>query len=90
MIESITLPAMTLNPKKVVEVCFGRALVHRAKPKRAKSAGRNPVYYVLGQTASGRHIFCVVIRFPRGKGYPVTARPMTRKEKERYNRWKKR
>ena len=70
--------------EEVEEICFGQALV-----QRAKSYGRNPVYYVLGKTSSGRHLFCVVIQFPNGKGYPVTARPMTRKEKERYNRWKK-
>jgi hypothetical protein len=54
-----------------------------------KSSGTNPVYYVLGQTTSGRHLFCVVIQFPHGRGFAVTARPMTRKERERYNRWKK-
>ncbi|MBI3682368.1 MAG: BrnT family toxin [Acidobacteria bacterium] len=74
-----------VQPEEVEEVCFGQALV-----QRARSSGRNPVYYVLGQTSSGRHIFCVVIQFPHSKGYPVTARPMTRKEKERYNRWKRR
>ena len=41
---------------------------------------KTPVYYVLGQTSSGRHLLCVVIQFPNGKGFPVTARPMTRKE----------
>ena len=40
---------------------------------------RDPVYYVLGETDSGRHLFCVVIEFPGGKGYPVTAREMTLK-----------
>jgi uncharacterized DUF497 family protein len=74
-----------VQPEEVEEVCFGRALV-----RRAKSAGRNPVYYALGQTSSGRHLFCVVVQFPDGKGFPVTARPMTRKEKERYKVWKKR
>jgi hypothetical protein len=73
-----------VQPGEVEEVCFGEALV-----QRAKSAGPNPVYYVLGQTTSGRHLFCVVIQFPHDKGFPVTARPMTRKEKRRYNKWKK-
>ena len=57
---------------------------------RAKSAGQNPVYYVLGETGAGRHLLCVVIRFPGGRGYPVTAREMTPKEKRRYSEWKKR
>jgi len=69
--------------KEVEEACFGRPLV-----QRAKSEGENPVYYVLGQTDAGRYLFSVVIRFPDGKGYPVTARPMTDKEERRYRRWK--
>jgi len=73
-----------VQPDEVEEVCFGQAFV-----QRARSAGPNPVYYVLGQTIAGRHLFCVVIQFPHGKGFPVTARPMTRKEKRRYNQWKK-
>jgi hypothetical protein len=51
--------------------------------------GKNPIFYVLGETDSGRHLFCVVIEFPDGKGYPVTSRPMTRRERQRYSRWKK-
>lgn len=74
-----------VRPEEVEEVCFGRPFV-----QRAKSSGKNPVYYVLGQTAAGRYLFCVVIQFPDGKGVPVTARPMTLKEKRRFNRWRKR
>jgi uncharacterized DUF497 family protein len=72
-----------VTPEEVEEVCFGRPLV-----LRAKSEGENPVYYVLGQTDAGRCLFCVVIAFPDGKGFPVTARPMTEKEERRYRRWK--
>ncbi|MGO8751394.1 MAG: hypothetical protein ACLQNE_36065 [Thermoguttaceae bacterium] len=72
-------------PEEVEETCFGHALV-----QRAKSEGENPVYYVLGQTNAGRYLFCVVIQFPDGKGYPITARPMTDKEKRRYHQWKNR
>jgi len=73
-----------VRPEEVEEVCFGRPFV-----QRAESSGKNPVYYVLGQAVSGRYLFCVVIQFPEGIGYPVTARPMTDKEKGRFNRWKK-
>ncbi len=73
-----------ITPEEVEEVCFDQPLV-----LRAKAEGANPVYYVLGQTAAGRYLFCVVIQFPDGNGYPVTARPMTDKEKRRYRRWKK-
>jgi uncharacterized protein len=71
-----------VRPEEVEEVCFGEALV-----QCAKAEGPNPVYYVLGQTTEGRYLFCVVIRFPDGKGYPVTARPMTPQEQRRYRKW---
>jgi len=58
--------------------------------QQAKSLGKNPVYYVLGQTTAGRYLFCVVIQFPDSRGFPVTARPMTAKEKRRFNRWRRR
>jgi hypothetical protein len=45
------------------EVCFGSPLV-----LRAKSEGRNPVYYVLGETMAGRRLFCVVIAFRTARG----------------------
>src|SRR5215813_7162558 len=74
-----------VRPEEVEDVYFGRALV-----QRTKSVGVNPVYYVLGQTTAGRYLFCVVIQFPDGKGFPVTARPMTQKEQRRFNQWKNR
>ena len=74
-----------ITPEEVEEVCFGRAFI-----RRAKSQGENPIYYILGQTEAGRYLFCVVIQLPDGKGYPVTARPMTDKEKRRYKQWKMR
>ena len=73
----------SVTSDEVEEVCFGKPFI-----QRAKSHGENPVYYVLGQTNSGRHLFCVIIQFPDGKGYPVTARPMTDKEKRRYRQWR--
>jgi len=74
-----------VRPEEFEEVCFGESLVFRGK-----SEGHNPVYYVLGQTSAGRYLFCVVIAFPDGNGYPVTARPMTEKEKRRFRQWKNR
>ena len=71
-------------PEEVEDVCFGGSLV-----QRAKSEGKSPVYYILGQTTAGRYLFCVVIQLPDGNGYPVTARPMTRSERQRFERWKK-
>jgi uncharacterized DUF497 family protein len=74
-----------VRPEEVEQVCGDRSLV-----LRTKSEGENPVYYVLGQTDAGRYLFAVVILFPDGKGYTVTARPMTEKEERRYRRWKER
>jgi uncharacterized protein len=74
-----------VTPEEVEDVCFGRSLV-----LRGKSEGVNPVYYVLGQTDAGRYLFCLVIRFPDGKGYPVTARPMTERERRRFVQWRNR
>jgi hypothetical protein len=41
-----------VNPDDFEDVCFGHALV-----LRGRTQGPNPVYYVLGQTASGNHLF---------------------------------
>jgi len=82
-VEHIDRHAVT--PKEFEEACFGQSLI-----QRARSDGKNPVYYVLGQTDHGRYLFCVVIQFPDGNGYPVTARTMTDKEKRRYRQWKDR
>ena len=72
-----------IQPHEVEEICFGRSLV-----LRGKSAGKSPVYYILGQTSGGRYLFCVVIAFPDSKGYPVTARLMTHKEQQRFKDWR--
>jgi uncharacterized DUF497 family protein len=74
----------SISPEEVEEVCFGRPLV-----LRAKAEGVNPVYYCMGQTHSGRYVFCVIIAFPDGNGYPITARMMTLKEVRRYRQWRK-
>jgi uncharacterized DUF497 family protein len=74
-----------VTPEEVEEVCFGKSFV-----RRAKSEGENPVYYVQGQTDAGRYLLCVIIQFPDGNGYPVTAREMTSKDKRRYRKWKSR
>ena len=74
-----------VRPEEFEEVCFGASLI-----LRAKATGPNPVYYVLGETDAGRALFCVVIEFPGGGGYPVTARDMTAKERRRDAEWKRR
>jgi len=78
------IAAHGVRPHEVEEVCFGDPLI-----LRGKSAGENPVYHVLGQTVAGRALFCVVIAFPDARGYPVTARPMTAKEKRSFATWRR-
>jgi len=75
------IAAHGVRPSEVEEVCFARPLV-----LRGRTEGRNPVYYVLGQTDAGRCLLCVVLEFPNGKGYPITARPMTENEQRRFNK----
>ena len=72
-----------VTPEEFEEVCFGQALVLRGKSK-----GANPVYHVLGQTSSGKYLLCIVISFPDENGYPATARNMTTREQQRYQRWR--
>ncbi len=72
-----------VTPEEVEQTCFGKCFV-----RRTRAEGTSPVYYVLGQTDAGRHLFCVIIRFSDGRAYPVTARTMTAKEKRRYLKWK--
>lgn len=44
----------------------------------------------LYETLAGRYLLCIVIRFPDGRGYPVTARPMTERERQCYQQWHRR
>ena len=73
-----------VTPQEVEKMCAGRPLV-----QHGKSRGKSPVHYVLGRTEAGRYLLAVIIRLPDGKGYPVTARPMTAREKRRYRMRKK-
>lgn len=74
-----------VTPEEFEEVCFGRPLV-----LRARSEGPNPIYHLLGQTEAGRFLLCVVIHFPDGRGYPVTSRTMSDRERRRYEQWSSR
>ena len=70
-------------PEEVEEVCMGNPLILSTPSK-----GQNPVYYVLGQTKHGRYLFSVIIYFGKGRGYVVTSRDMSKKEKRRFKKWK--
>ena len=72
-----------VTPEEVEEACSGKA-----RTQQTKSEGENPVYFVWGQTSAGRYLVCIVIRFPDGTGYPVTAREMDAKEKRMFRKWR--
>ncbi len=66
-----------VTAQEVEEVCFNpRSLVFK----------RGTRYIVLGQTVAGRYLFVAVDRVCKSKGYVVTARPMDKKERRRYQR----
>ena len=71
-----TLPAMEYTLKRSKKCAL-------AGLQCTKAAGANPMYYVLGQTAAGRYLFCVVIQFPNGKGFSVTAPSLSAAQKRR-------
>ena len=71
-----------VSPEEVEEICMGNPLILTAPSK-----GKNPVYYILGQTQSGRYLFSVVIYFGKGKGYAVTARNIPDNERRRFSKW---
>lgn len=64
-------------PEEVEELCFGSSSIE---------TGRQNLYYVTGQTASGRYLFVVVKYLGRGNVKVITARDMDNKEKSRYKR----
>ena len=74
-----------VTPEEFEQACSGECMIDKTK-----SRGENPVYLAYGQTEAGRYLTCVVIRFPDGNGYPVTARDMTPREKKRFRKWKDR
>jgi len=60
---------------------------HNVTPEEFE--GKNPVYYVYGQTTANRYLLCIVIHFPDGNGYPITAREMNTSEKRRFRKRKR-
>jgi uncharacterized DUF497 family protein len=73
-----------ISPEEFEEACFGNPFV-----LRSKSEGQNPVYYAYGQTIAGRYLLCIVIEFPDGNGFPVTARDMDESERRRFRKQKR-
>jgi len=74
-----------VKPDEVEDVCMSAPLILKARSK-----GKSPVYHVLGRTRAGRYLFSVIIYFGKGRGYVVTSRNMTDKERRRFAKWKNR
>ena len=70
-------------PEEFEEVCFGDALV-----LRAKSTGKNPVYSSWVRPRRAGSTMCRYL-LPRRKGVSCNCRDMTDAEKRRYAGWKK-
>lgn len=68
---------------EIEEACFGQPLTVQAVTET-----NNPIFYTLGQTRTGRYLFCVVLQLANGDGYPIMARRMTSKERRYYQQWK--
>lgn len=69
-----------VEPEEVEEVCFSKPLILRARGKRQK------LYYVLGQTGSGRYLFIMLRYFGKGQARVITARDMDDSERQRFSR----
>lgn len=65
-------------PEEVEKVCFSEDCFIEV--------GRGKVYYVTGQSESGRYLFVVLRYLGRGKARVITARDMDEKEKSRYKK----
>ncbi len=70
-----------VDPKEVEDACFSEDA-----PLVLTARGGAPIYYVLGQTSSGRYLFIVIRYLFRGKAKPITARNMEPGEKRRYHK----
>jgi hypothetical protein len=70
----------SVTPQEVEEVCFN------GEDAPLIRTGRDKLYYVLGKTLSGRHLF-IVVRFLRpGEVFLVTARDMNDWEKKHFKK----
>jgi len=72
-----------VTPEEFRQVCLNPQTMRL----RMNSRGANPGYIYLGTTAAGKYLMCAMIEFPDGNGFPITARPMTTAERQRYRRW---
>jgi uncharacterized DUF497 family protein len=70
-----------IRPREVEEACFEDESV---RVLRGKGRGKDKLYYVLGKTFGGRHLFIVVKPIGKSKAKVITARDMNGSEKRKY------
>ena len=70
----------SVAPEEVEEVVFSypAPLTERGREKS--------IYLVHGQTGSGRYLFIVIKALGKGKAKPITAREMSERDKDHYER----
>lgn len=69
-----------VSPEEVEDVCHGESVTSQTYKGRLR---------VVGPTAGGRMLTVILAPLNRGVSYPVTARPASAKERERYNESKR-
>lgn len=68
-----------VTPDEVESLCFAEdAVIERGRG--------DDIYYITGQTESGRYLFVVVRYLGRGRARAITARDMEKKERTRYQK----
>lgn len=68
-------------PEEVEEVCFSHS--------SCIETARKSLYYITGQTETGRYLFLAAKCLGHGKARIITARDMDQKEKIRYKKRRK-
>ena len=69
-----------VDPQEVEEACFSSACHIET------GRGGGGVYYVTGQTATGRYLMIVIRYLGRGRANVITAREMDNHEKARFKK----
>jgi len=64
-------------PEEVEEVVFSRL-------SRIRKGRGDAIFYLFGQTLSGRYLFIVLRDLGNSTAFPITARDMTNSEKKLY------
>ena len=68
-----------VKPEEVEQLCFSQdAMIEQGR-------GEN-IYYLTGQTESGRYLFVVLRTLGRGRARVITARDLEKNERSRYRK----